>query len=258
MTSGSTATTSVSITITDTNDNIASFIRSREHSWKCPINEKTENIWAFFEAMFCFCAGSYELQVPENHKVNEKIGVLELEDRDQLQNKEPTFIILNDISRVFGIELSPNKDGNLMLRKVGHWCRFSVCASISAKFYVFYAPKVSFMCHDDHWWHGGSPSSLIAIFNTGHYLQALYHKLYNPCILPVRNGFYSHCLLMSIFLLLILAPLWPVRRLLPRRTAQAMIFNLKLTETGFASVGFPVFLQSLSNTLIFWMHTCHL
>lgn len=74
----------------------------------------------FFEAMFCFSAGSYELQVPENHKVNEKIGVLELEDRDQLQNKEPTFIIPNDISRVFGIELSPNKDGNVMLRKVGH------------------------------------------------------------------------------------------------------------------------------------------
>ncbi|CAG00320.1 unnamed protein product [Tetraodon nigroviridis] len=88
LTSGSTATTSVTITITDTNDNIASFIRR-----------------------------SYELQVPENHKVNEKIGVLELEDRDQLQNKEPTFIIPNDISRVFGIELSPNKNGNLMLRK---------------------------------------------------------------------------------------------------------------------------------------------
>eukprot|EP00066_Takifugu_rubripes_P012108 XP_011601374.1 PREDICTED: cadherin-5 [Takifugu rubripes] len=88
MASGSTATTSVSITITDTNDNIASFTRR-----------------------------SYELQVPENHKVNEKIGVLQLEDRDQLQNKEPTFIIPNDMSRVFGIELSPNKDGNLMLRK---------------------------------------------------------------------------------------------------------------------------------------------
>lgn len=70
--------------------------------------------------MFYFSAGSYELQVPENHKVNEKIGVLELEDRDQIQNKEPTFIIPNDISRVFGIELNPNKDGNLILRKVGY------------------------------------------------------------------------------------------------------------------------------------------
>lgn len=62
------------------------------------------------------------MEVPEDHKVNEKIGVLVLQDRDQLQNKEPTFIIPNDISRVFGIELSPTKDGNLMLRKVGHWC----------------------------------------------------------------------------------------------------------------------------------------
>lgn len=80
---------------------------------------KAKTYQPFFETMFCFSAGSYELQVPENHKVNEKIGILELEDRDQLQNKEPTFNIPNDISRVFGIELSPNKDGNLMLKKVG-------------------------------------------------------------------------------------------------------------------------------------------
>lgn len=128
---------------------------------------KTENVWAFYEATFCFSAGSYELQVPENHKVNEKIGVLELEDRDQLQNKEPTFIIPNDISRVFGIELSPNKDGNLMLRKVGRWGRFSIVAYIGAKFYVFYAPKVSFVYNHDYWWgHRDSPSPLITIFNT--------------------------------------------------------------------------------------------
>uniref|UniRef100_A0A3Q3VZH4 Cadherin-5 n=1 Tax=Mola mola TaxID=94237 RepID=A0A3Q3VZH4_MOLML len=89
MASGSTATTSVSIIITDTNDNIASFSRR-----------------------------SYDLQVPENHKVNEKIGILELEDRDQIQNKEPIFIIPNDVSSMFNITLSPNKNGNLMLRKV--------------------------------------------------------------------------------------------------------------------------------------------
>ncbi|XP_070833563.1 cadherin-5 [Chaetodon trifascialis] len=88
MASGSTATTSVVITITDTNDNIASFTRK-----------------------------TYELQVPEDRKVNEKIGTLELEDRDQLQNKEPIFTIPSDIGRVFNIELSPNKDGNVMLKK---------------------------------------------------------------------------------------------------------------------------------------------
>ncbi|KAM6923126.1 cadherin-5 isoform 1-T2 [Lycodopsis pacificus] len=89
MASGSTSTTSVTITIADTNDNIASFTRK-----------------------------TYELQVPEDHKLNEKIGTLELEDRDQIQNKEPTFIIPNENSKVFSIELSsPNKDGNLMLKQ---------------------------------------------------------------------------------------------------------------------------------------------
>ncbi|XP_070697470.1 cadherin-5 [Pempheris klunzingeri] len=88
MASGSTATTSVTITITDINDNIASFTRK-----------------------------TYEFQVSEDHKLNEKIGTLDLEDRDQIQNKEPMFIIPNDNSRTFNIELSPNKDGNLMLKQ---------------------------------------------------------------------------------------------------------------------------------------------
>ncbi|CAJ1066739.1 cadherin-5 [Xyrichtys novacula] len=88
MASGSTATTSVTITITDTNDNIASFTRK-----------------------------VYDLHVPEDHKLNEKIGTLELEDRDQIQNKEPIFTILSDNTNMFNIEPSPNKDGNLMLKK---------------------------------------------------------------------------------------------------------------------------------------------
>lgn len=68
----------------------------------------------------CFLsAETYELHVPENHKLNEKIGTLELEDRDQIQNKEPIFIIPSENSKVFGVELSPNKDGNLMLKQVG-------------------------------------------------------------------------------------------------------------------------------------------
>ncbi|XP_045926611.1 cadherin-5 [Micropterus dolomieu] len=88
MASGSTATTSVTVTITDINDNIASFTR-----------------------------GIYELQVPEDHKLNEKIGTLELEDKDQIQNKLPFFTIPSENSKVFNIELSPNKDGNLMLKQ---------------------------------------------------------------------------------------------------------------------------------------------
>ncbi|XP_034465174.1 cadherin-5 isoform X1 [Hippoglossus hippoglossus] len=85
---GNTATTSVTITITDTNDNIASFTRR-----------------------------VYELQVPEDHKLNEKFGTLELEDRDEIQNKEPIFTILNEYSKVFNVELSASKDGNLMLKQ---------------------------------------------------------------------------------------------------------------------------------------------
>ncbi|XP_019942681.1 cadherin-5 [Paralichthys olivaceus] len=88
MPSGSTATTSVTITITDTNDNIASFTRR-----------------------------VYELQVPEDQKLNEKIGTLELEDRDQIQNKEPIFTMPSDYNKMFNIELSASKDGNLMLKQ---------------------------------------------------------------------------------------------------------------------------------------------
>lgn len=88
MASGSTSTTSVTITITDINDNIASFTRKM-----------------------------YELHVREDHKLNEKIGTLELEDRDQIQNKEPIFVIPSENSKVFNTELSPNKDGNLMLKQ---------------------------------------------------------------------------------------------------------------------------------------------
>lgn len=64
-------------------------------------------------------AGMYEMHVPEDHSVTEKIGTLELEDRDQIQNKEPLFTVPNDIAQIFAIERSPNKDGNLMLKKVG-------------------------------------------------------------------------------------------------------------------------------------------
>ncbi|KAM9365209.1 cadherin-5 [Pholidichthys leucotaenia] len=88
LSSGSTATTSVTIAITDTNDNMASFTR-RIH----------------------------QLEVPENHKLIEKIGILELEDRDQIQNKEPIFTIPGEHDKMFKIELSPNKDGNLLLRQ---------------------------------------------------------------------------------------------------------------------------------------------
>ncbi|KAE8280975.1 Cadherin-5 Vascular endothelial cadherin [Larimichthys crocea] len=82
---GSTATTSVTINVEDINDNIASFTRR-----------------------------TYELQVPENHRLNEKIDTLELEDRDEKQNKQPRFTIPSD---TFYIKLSRNNDGDVMLKK---------------------------------------------------------------------------------------------------------------------------------------------
>lgn len=86
--SGSTATTSVTISITDINDNIASF--NTNH---------------------------FEVKVPEDHKLNEKITTLQLEDRDQIQNKVPRISISGDYSRMFNVETNSNKDGNLMLRQ---------------------------------------------------------------------------------------------------------------------------------------------
>lgn len=86
--SGSTATTSVTISITDINDNIASF--NTNH---------------------------FEVKVSEDHKLNEKITTLQLEDRDQIQNKVPRISISGDYSRMFNVETNSNKDGNLMLRQ---------------------------------------------------------------------------------------------------------------------------------------------
>lgn len=51
--------------------------------------------------------------------MHEKIGTLEVEDRDQIQNKEPIFSLSGDISKLFSVERSPTKDANLMLNKVG-------------------------------------------------------------------------------------------------------------------------------------------
>ncbi|MEQ2196857.1 hypothetical protein XENOCAPTIV_015890 [Xenoophorus captivus] len=55
----------------------------------------------------------YEISVPENLKVNEEIGVLEVEDRDQIENKQPIFSIPSDGDKIFGTK--PNLDKNCVL-----------------------------------------------------------------------------------------------------------------------------------------------
>uniref|UniRef100_A0A8C8DRQ6 Cadherin-5 n=1 Tax=Oryzias sinensis TaxID=183150 RepID=A0A8C8DRQ6_9TELE len=87
--SGTTATTSVTITITDANDNTPSFRKPK-----------------------------YEMKVPENHKLNEVIDTLVVDDRDELKNKRPVFRILKEeYNKVFGIQLDSNKNGNLVLKQ---------------------------------------------------------------------------------------------------------------------------------------------
>ncbi|XP_004076995.2 cadherin-5 [Oryzias latipes] len=87
--SGITATTSVTITITDANDNTPSFRKPK-----------------------------YEMKAPENHKLNEVIDTLLVDDRDELKNKKPVFRILKEeYNKVFGIQLDSNKNGNLVLKQ---------------------------------------------------------------------------------------------------------------------------------------------
>nr|XP_040034669.1 cadherin-5 [Gasterosteus aculeatus aculeatus] len=90
MPSGSTSTTSVTITVGDTNDNHASFTQR-----------------------------TYELNVREDHKLNEKIGTLQVDDRDEIRNKVPVFSIPDKKTPwIFGVEVSkPNKDGDLVLKQ---------------------------------------------------------------------------------------------------------------------------------------------
>ncbi|XP_061601235.1 cadherin-5 [Cololabis saira] len=85
---GSTATTSVIINITDINDNLASF---------------TSN--------------AYEVRVPENHLLNEEIITLDLNDKDELKNKEPIFSIPSFHKDLFNVKRNRNKDAVLTLKQ---------------------------------------------------------------------------------------------------------------------------------------------
>ncbi|KAM6956648.1 cadherin-5 [Aplochiton taeniatus] len=83
---GNTATTSVTITVTDGNDNMASFTQR-----------------------------SYEFRVPEDQSVGGRLGVLQLEDRDEIQNKQPVFTVPPLFNGRFKLEPNPSKDGALLL-----------------------------------------------------------------------------------------------------------------------------------------------
>ncbi|XP_045081009.1 cadherin-5 [Coregonus clupeaformis] len=84
---GGTATTSVTIAVSDINDNIATFTKS-----------------------------SYVFSVKEDMKRGQRIDTMVLEDRDEIQNKDPIFTIAPS-SDIFEMERSQTKDGNLMLKQ---------------------------------------------------------------------------------------------------------------------------------------------
>nr|AMR55388.1 cadherin-5 [Schizothorax prenanti] len=89
ITTGNSATTIVTININDVNDNIATF--------------KT---------------GEYRFSVKEDSKPGHKIGILEVEDKDEIQNKDPSFTIQAEFDGVFGVKLNNEKDGSLSLKSL--------------------------------------------------------------------------------------------------------------------------------------------
>ncbi|XP_077085394.1 cadherin-5 [Siphateles boraxobius] len=87
ITTGNYATTIVTININDINDNIATFKK-----------------------------GKYHFNVKEDSEIGFKIGILEVEDKDETQNKDPTFTIQHQYDEMFGIKPSNEKDGILSLK----------------------------------------------------------------------------------------------------------------------------------------------
>jgi len=66
---------------------------------------------------FFFPAGKYHFNVKEDSEIGFKIGILEVEDKDEIQNKDPTFNIQH-YAEMFEIKRSNEKDGILSLKVV--------------------------------------------------------------------------------------------------------------------------------------------
>ncbi|KAG7468552.1 hypothetical protein MATL_G00144190 [Megalops atlanticus] len=89
MNTGGSATTAVTIDVTDINDNMASF---------------TKNMFRF--------------TVKEDEKENSEVGVMDVEDKDEVQNKDPSFSFkLQSCRDVFEITRNPRGDAALTLKQ---------------------------------------------------------------------------------------------------------------------------------------------
>ncbi|XP_064193299.1 cadherin-5-like [Anguilla rostrata] len=86
---GNSATTMVTINVGDINDNMASFK-----------------------------PGAFSFHVRENEKPAFKVGVMEVEDQDEVQNKDPSFTMKPEAcSRMFQVEQNPRRDAVLTLKE---------------------------------------------------------------------------------------------------------------------------------------------
>ncbi|XP_028812393.1 cadherin-5 [Denticeps clupeoides] len=87
-TNGFSVTSTITITVTDINDNLAYFPKQR-----------------------------YTFDVREDEQPVISIGIIEVEDKDEEQNKDPTFSIPEKFSEIFQVIPNQRKDGNLRLKK---------------------------------------------------------------------------------------------------------------------------------------------
>lgn len=67
---------------------------------------------------YFFSTESYHFDVKENEPTGFKIGILDIKDLDEKQNKNPIFTVDDSHKDIFEVELNSNNDGVLTLKKV--------------------------------------------------------------------------------------------------------------------------------------------
>ncbi|KAF3841743.1 hypothetical protein F7725_023694 [Dissostichus mawsoni] len=106
------------VQVTDINDNTPVFPKTyngsiMERSTIGVISCKTNTLDRETQSRFVLVVKAQDMR----GMASGSTSTTSLEDRDEVQNKEPIFTIVNENSKMFSIELSPNKDGNLMLKQ---------------------------------------------------------------------------------------------------------------------------------------------
>lgn len=65
-----------------------------------------------------FSAESYHFHVKENEPEGFKIGIIDIKDFDENQNKNPIFTVDGPYKTIFDVDLNNNNDGVLIIKKV--------------------------------------------------------------------------------------------------------------------------------------------